>query len=92
MAFQFHRCRLSSTYLYQSSETGLGISVASIVAMQTFGISHIENRRLFDAAAGTAQLDERERHHLHECEVCQSVFHVFINQPLIKTKTNDPAA
>jgi hypothetical protein len=59
--------------------------------MQGFAVTHIENRRLFEAAAGNSQLDEREREHLHRCEVCQSVFYVFINQPL-NTKKTDPAA
>jgi len=59
--------------------------------MQCF-VSHIENRRLFEAAAGNAQLDERERKHLHQCEVCQSVFCVFINQPFAAKKKSDPAA
>jgi hypothetical protein len=60
--------------------------------MQPFIVSHIENRRLFEAASGNIQLDERERRHLHQCEVCQSVFYVFINQPLAMKKTTDPAA
>lgn len=60
--------------------------------MQSFAVAHIENRRLFDAAAGSVQLDEREREHLHKCEVCQSVFYVFINQPLGLKKKTDPAA
>jgi hypothetical protein len=62
------------------------------MTMQAFGINHIENRRLFEAAAGNLQLDERERQHLHQCEVCQSVFYVFINQPLGTKKKTDPAA
>ena len=60
--------------------------------MQPFGITHIENRRLFEAASGDARLDGHERQHLHECEICQSVFYVFINQPLSTKKENDPAA
>ena len=60
--------------------------------MQNFGVTHIENRRLFEAAAGTVQLEERERNHLHQCEVCQSVFYVFINQPVGQKKKTDPAA
>jgi hypothetical protein len=43
--------------------------------------THIENRRLFEAAAGTLKLEEWEREHLHQCEVCQGVFYVFVNQP-----------
>ena len=60
--------------------------------MQSPAIAHIENRRLFEAAAGTVKLEDRERQHLHSCEVCQSVFHVFINQPIGTTKKKDPAA
>jgi hypothetical protein len=60
--------------------------------MQSFVVSHIENRRLFEAAAGTILLQEWERQHLHECEVCQSVFRAFVNQPLGVSKKREPAA
>jgi len=60
--------------------------------MQIPVVNHIENRRLFEAAAGSYQLDEWERRHLHECEVCQSVFHVFLNQPMTAKKETDSAA
>ncbi|PYS29364.1 MAG: hypothetical protein DMG11_09335 [Acidobacteria bacterium] len=56
---------------------------------------HIENRRLFLAAGGTIQLEDWERQHLHNCEVCQGVFYVFINQPITPDpvpKKNPPAA
>ena len=42
--------------------------------------NHVENRRLFDAAAGSLRLDEWESGHVHTCQVCQGVFFVFINQ------------
>jgi hypothetical protein len=42
--------------------------------------THVDNKRLFDAAAGTLVLEAGERKHLHDCEVCQGVFYVFVNQ------------
>jgi hypothetical protein len=69
----------------------LGTPFAAALTMKSFGVSHIENRRLFDAAAGNAQLDDRERNHLHQCELCQSVFYVFINQPPAKKKPESAA-
>jgi len=69
----------------------LGTLFAAALPMKTFVVNHIENRRLFDAAAGNAQLDERERSHLHQCELCQSVFYVFINQPPAKKKPESAA-
>jgi hypothetical protein len=44
--------------------------------------THIENRRLFDMAAGRLRLEVWEQKHLHECEICQSVLCVFLNQPV----------
>lgn len=41
---------------------------------------HVENRRLFEMAAGTAKLEAWEQNHLHTCRVCQGVLFVFINQ------------
>lgn len=35
----------------------------------------------FEAAMGTIKLEEWERQHLHECDVCQGVFYVFVSQP-----------
>jgi hypothetical protein len=40
---------------------------------------HVENRRLFATAAGTLKLNDWERHHLHDCGVCQAVLSVFIS-------------
>ena len=48
--------------------------------MQFVVMSHVENRRLFAAAAGAQRLEEWERQHVHNCEVCQGVFYVFIRQ------------
>ena len=48
--------------------------------MQPGLMNHVENRRLFAAAAGTQRLKEWERQHVHSCEVCQGVFYVFIRQ------------
>jgi hypothetical protein len=42
--------------------------------------NHVENRRLFAAAAGTDKLEVWERRHLHACEICQGVFYVFVRQ------------
>jgi hypothetical protein len=43
---------------------------------------HIENRRLFNAAAGTLSLAPWEQGHLHDCRVCQGVLNFLINQPI----------
>ena len=40
----------------------------------------IKNRRLFAAALGTRRLEDEEREHIHECKICQGVFHVFVRQ------------
>ena len=45
-------------------------------------VNHIENRRLFDAAYGTATLEAWERGHVHDCQVCQGVFYVFVIQEM----------
>ena len=41
---------------------------------------HVENRGLFAAAAGDLALLPWERAHIHQCETCQGVFKVFLNQ------------
>jgi hypothetical protein len=51
--------------------------------------NHVENRRLFAAAAGTDKLEVWERRHLHVCEICQGVFYVFIRQ-LTNTSSMPP--
>jgi len=38
----------------------------------------IKIRRLFDAAAGFTKLEESEHQHVHECQLCQGVFYIFI--------------
>jgi hypothetical protein len=43
-------------------------------------VSHVENRRLFDAAYGVVKLENWERFHVHECRVCQGVFYLFVIQ------------
>ena len=43
--------------------------------------THIKNRRLFGAAAGTHRLETWERQHLHRCEVCQRILTILLNQP-----------
>ena len=48
--------------------------------MSAGAINHIENRRLFSAAAGDLALLAWERAHIHQCETCQGVFKVFLNQ------------
>jgi hypothetical protein len=52
---------------------------------------HVENRRLFQVAAGTLSLEPWERDHLHVCSVCQGVLYVFLRQPIVKSSEN-PAA
>ncbi len=54
--------------------------------MKNIAVTHIENRRLFESATGTVKLEDWERQHLHLCEVCQSVFCVFLRQPLSNPK------
>ncbi len=49
---------------------------------------HIENHRLLDMANGRLRLDEREHRHLCECNMCQSVLHVFVNHPEINSAEN----
>ena len=43
--------------------------------------NHVENRRLLRAAMGEILLSDWERQHLHECEMCQAVFKVLLDQP-----------
>jgi len=43
-------------------------------------VSHVENRRLVEAAYGTGKLEAWERSHIHECQICQSVFYVLVVQ------------
>jgi len=43
--------------------------------------NHVENRRLLQAAAGEILFSAWERQHLHECETCQAVFKVLLDQP-----------
>ena len=42
---------------------------------------HIENRRLFNLASGVIKFFEWEQEHLHTCNLCQGVLHVFVRQP-----------
>jgi hypothetical protein len=51
---------------------------------------HIENRRLFNVAAGDARLSEWEKQHLHECQVCNGVLYVFARQPINSSAKNQP--
>ena len=41
---------------------------------------HIDNRRLFDVAAGQIKLLTAETQHLHECSMCQAVLNIFLQQ------------
>ena len=41
---------------------------------------HIQNRRLFNFAAGAIVLADWERTHLHECNVCQEMAYVLTCQ------------
>ena len=56
----------------------------------------IKIRRLFDAAAGFAKLQESEHQHVHECQLCQGVFYIFIglhsNVPPAASTKKTPAA
>jgi len=56
---------------------------------------HIDNRRLFNLAAGRLKADAWEREHLHQCNVCQGVLYVLIRQtldvPENLPKSNDAA-
>jgi hypothetical protein len=51
---------------------------------------HIENRRLFNVAAGDARLSELEQQHLHEYKVCNGVLYVFAKQPINSSAKNQP--
>ena len=53
-----------------------------------FGETHIENRRIFEFAAGTLKPAPWEQEHLHECNVCQGVLYVFISQPINGSSAN----
>ncbi len=55
---------------------------------------HIDNVRLFNAAAGSLRLEQNEHKHLHTCGVCQGVFYVFVSQQVTVpgSKNNPPAA
>jgi hypothetical protein len=44
--------------------------------------THIENRRLFNLAAGKIRLGIWEQQHLHRCELCQGVLNVLVKQPI----------
>ncbi len=52
--------------------------------------THVENRRLFNAASGGLKLNEWEQVHLHRCKVCKGVLYVFVNQPIIASRPNQP--
>jgi hypothetical protein len=52
---------------------------------------HIENRRLFNLAAGRLRLETWELEHFHECKVCKGVLYVFLNQ-VIGSIENQPEA
>ena len=41
---------------------------------------HIDNRRLFDVAAGQIKPLTAETQHLHECSMCQAVLNIFLQQ------------
>jgi hypothetical protein len=51
---------------------------------------HIENRRLFNMAAGRLRLEEWEQEHLHGCNVCQGVLNVLLDQPIDGMIKNPP--
>jgi hypothetical protein len=83
--------RQEGSYVFGKSSGGLGIRGADIFRISWQGVfvpipipfnpvSHIENRRLLDAAYGTVRLESRERVHIHECHVCQGVFYLFVIQ------------
>ena len=36
--------------------------------------------RLHAAARGSLRLEDEEREHARECEICQSVYHIFVCQ------------
>jgi hypothetical protein len=55
--------------------------LARVHTLAVMGMSHIENRRLFELASGTILLQNSEHEHLHTCTVCQGVLYVLLNQP-----------
>jgi hypothetical protein len=52
--------------------------------------AHIENRRLFNLAAGRLRLEVWEQEHLHGCRVCQGVVAVLMNQVIGVPSQNPP--
>jgi hypothetical protein len=52
--------------------------------------AHIENRRLFNVVSGGLRLDEWEQVHLQRCRVCKGVLYVFVSQPIIASRPNQP--
>jgi hypothetical protein len=50
---------------------------------------HIENRRLYNMAVGQFKFQEWEQDHLRDCDVCQGVLWVLLNQPIGTTTGND---
>ena len=89
-AGKWQRCAICRAYSFVSwlktqtviLEPGLHSVRLWLSIMQINVATHIENRRLFEAAAGSLRLQEWERSHLHACKVCQGVFYVFISQPI----------
>jgi hypothetical protein len=47
--------------------------------------AHVANRRLFNMASGQVRFQEWEEDHLRECDVCQGVLWVLLNQPITVT-------
>ena len=41
---------------------------------------HVQNQRLYSFTAGAIALADRERAHLHECDVCQEMAYVLMRQ------------
>jgi hypothetical protein len=52
---------------------------------------HIENSSLLNVVSGQSKFHEWEHDHLQACEVCRSVFYVFVNQQ-VTTGRDDKTA
>jgi hypothetical protein len=76
-----------STIWKSSAEDNVPVEAAN---RQEFVLEvHVDNRRLFDIAAGALSPDSWEREHFHKCNVCQSVLDVFLRQPITRSPNSE---
>jgi hypothetical protein len=51
---------------------------------------HISNRRLYEAVAEKATLEQPEIEHLQTCDECLELVRLFVRQHIQKTKSTNP--